>query len=215
MQLFLYQLYLPMQSIFNLIKNRLNVSKNTIYQIISLLFFEENMKKLILFALVSGAMSTSAMAVDMGHGKINFTGNIISSPCSIDPESDEQTVELGKITDTTLLGGGKSSPQTFDVALTNCNSATLSKGVQLTFTGSPADFDTSNQTLGIVGTASGAGVQITNGAGQVVKLGEASPFQMIQDGKNTLRFAAYVIGDGDNVKVGEFSSVANFTLNYE
>lgn len=203
-----------MQSILNSIKNRLNISNNTIYRTIFLLF-EENMKKTIFIALVSSAISASTFAADMGHGTINFKGNIISAPCSIDPKSEAQDVVLGQITDTALAGGGKSSPQTFDVTLSNCSAATMEKGVQLTFTGAAADFDPTNQTLGIVGTASGAGVQITNGAGKVVTLGEPSPFQSIQDGTNSLRFAAYVIGDGDNVKVGEFSSVANFTLNYE
>lgn len=173
------------------------------------------MKKIILFALVSGAISSSALAADMGHGKVTFKGSIITAPCSISPSSIDQTVELGQIADSTLAGGGKSTPSTFDVLLTNCNVASLQKGVQLTFSGAAAAFDSKNQTLGIVGTASGAGVQITNAAGQIITLGTASPFQVIQNGNNTLRFGAYLIGDGDNATVGEFSSVADFTLNYE
>ena len=173
------------------------------------------MKKIILTALVCSAMSASVFAADMGHGKVTFKGSIITAPCSISPASIDQTIELGQVADSTLAGGGKSTPRTFDVSLENCKAATLTKGVQLTFSGSAAAFDTTNKTLGIVGTASGAGVQITNGSGEVIILGKASPFQVIQDGNNTLRFGAYLIGDGDKATVGEFNSVADFTLTYQ
>ncbi|EML7933743.1 MULTISPECIES: fimbrial protein [Providencia] len=172
------------------------------------------MKKVILATLVCSAMSASVFAADMGHGKVTFKGAIITAPCSISPVSIDQTVELGQIADSTLAGSGKSTPSTFNVLLQNCKTDTL-KSVQLTFSGAAAAFDTSNKTLGIVGTASGAGVQITNGAGEVITLGKASPLQLIQDGNNTLSFSAYLIGDGDKAAVGEFSSVTDFTLNYE
>ncbi|WP_272663232.1 MULTISPECIES: fimbrial protein [unclassified Providencia] len=172
------------------------------------------MKKLILLALVSSAMSTSVLAADMGHGKVTFKGSIITAPCSIHPDSIDQTVELGQIADSTLAESGKSTPRTFNILLEKCKIDTL-KNVQLTFSGSAASFDSTKKTLGISGDATGAGVQITNGAGQVITLGTASPLQEIQEGNNTLQFAAYLIGDGDKATVGEFSSVADFTLNYQ
>ncbi|TPW68586.1 type 1 fimbrial protein, partial [Providencia stuartii] len=92
------------------------------------------------------------------------------------------------------------------------------QGVQLTFSGAAASFDNTNKTLGIVGTGAGAGVQITNGSGNVVTLGTATPFQQIQNGNNTLNFAAYLKGNGgdiDTITAGDFSSVADFTLSYE
>ncbi|HGN2081406.1 TPA: fimbrial protein [Providencia stuartii] len=176
------------------------------------------MKKLFLLALVSTAMSTSVLAADMGHGKVNFKGSIIDAPCSISPDSIDQTVELGQISNVALVGGGKSSPRTFDIALENCDMTGFDKGVQLTFSGAAASFDNTNKTLGIVGTGAGAGVQITNGSGNIITLGEPTPFQNIQDGKNTLRFSAYLVGNGkgiDTITPGEFSSVADFTLSYE
>ncbi|HEM8866643.1 TPA: type 1 fimbrial protein, partial [Providencia stuartii] len=106
----------------------------------------------------------------------------------------------------------------FDIALENCDVTNLTKGVQLTFTGAAASFDTTNKTLGIVGTGAGAGVQITNGSGNVLTLGAPTPFQNIQDGNNTLRFSAYLVGNGGDISTitpGDFSSVADFTLSYE
>ncbi len=176
------------------------------------------MKKLFLLALVSSAMSASVLAADMGHGKVNFKGSIIDAPCSISPDAIDQTVELGQISNMALVDGGKSSPRSFDIALENCDVTALTKGVQLTFSGAAASFDNTNKTLGIVGTGSGAGVQITNGSGNIITLGTPTPFQNIQDGNNTLRFSAYLMGNGGDIKTitaGEFSSVADFTLSYE
>ncbi|EKT60438.1 fimbrial protein [Providencia rettgeri] len=159
-----------------------------------------------------------ANAADQGHGKVTFKGSIIEAPCSISPDSIDQTVELGQISNMALVSGGKSTPRSFDIALENCDVTALTKGVQLTFTGAAASFDATSKTLGIVGTGAGAGIQITNGGGNIVTLGTATPFQNIQSGDNTLRFSAYLKGNGGDITTitaGDFSSVADFTLSYE
>jgi type 1 fimbria pilin len=176
------------------------------------------LNNIALATVIALGMASFANAADQGHGKVTFKGAIIDAPCSISPDSIDQTVELGQISNMALADGGKSTPRTFDIALENCDVTSLAKGVQLTFTGAAASFDTTNKTLGIVGTGSGAGVQITNGSGNVVTLGTATPFQQIQDGNNTLRFSAYLMGNGgalSTITVGDFSSVADFTLSYE
>ncbi|HHN8583815.1 TPA: fimbrial protein [Providencia rettgeri] len=171
-------------------------------------------KSIAMGTFLALGLASAANAADMGHGKVTFKGSIITAPCSIHPDSIDQTVELGQIADSTLAESGKSTPRTFNILLEKCKIDTL-KNVQLTFSGAAASFDSTKKTLGISGDATGAGVQITNGAGQVITLGTASPLQLIQEGNNTLQFAAYLIGDGDKATVGEFSSVADFTLNYQ
>lgn len=176
------------------------------------------MKTIAMATFMALGLASAANAADQGHGKVTFKGSIIDAPCSISPDSIDQTVELGQISNMALVDGGKSSPRTFDIALENCDVTNLTKGVQLTFTGAAASFDTTNKTLGIVGTGAGAGVQITNGSGNVITLGTATPFQNIQDGNNTLRFSAYLMGNGGDISTitpGDFSSVADFTLSYE
>lgn len=183
------------------------------------------MKKILLATLISGAMSASVFAADMGHGKVTFKGAIIDAPCSISPNSIDQTVDLGQVSNAVLVGGGKSSQRVFDIALENCD-VSDKKGVQLTFSGAAASFDNTNKTLGIVGTASGAGIQITNGSGNVVTLGTPTPLQAILEGNNTLHFSAYLMGDPTQTGTGEsaqnatitsgdFSAIADFTLSYQ
>ena len=89
------------------------------------------------------------------------------------------------------------------------------KTVQATFTGAAS---AGNQNLlGITGTAKGASIAITNGAGEVIVLGQPSPAQILQDGNNTLALSAYLQGDGDTATIvpGSFQSVTDFTLSYQ
>lgn len=169
------------------------------------------LNKTVLAIVVALGMSSVAHAANQGQGKVIFNGAIVDSPCSIHPESEQQTVELGQISNAALKDGGKSTPRNFSIALENCALDAKNK-VSLTFTG--MESKAGNGLLGITGTAEGASVVITSGDGAQIALGEATKEQQLQDGNNTLNFSAYVQGDGADVTEGEFQSVADFTLAY-
>ncbi|HAT4999466.1 TPA: type 1 fimbrial protein [Serratia marcescens] len=172
-------------------------------------------------AVVAFGLSSTAFAADQGHGKVTFTGAIIDAPCSINPDSIDQTVELGQISKVALLNGGKSTPRNFSVDLENCTfekdagGALLKNKVALTFTGMASQGN--NDLLGITGSAKGASVAITDGSGATIKLGKPTKTQELQSGNNTLNFSAYLQGDSASNAViteGEFQAVADFTLAY-
>lgn len=174
------------------------------------------MNKTLLAAVIAFGAVSMANAADQGHGKVTFTGSIIDAPCSISPETSDQTVELGQISNVALKGGGKSTPRNFDIQLENCSfgEPAAKNKVAVTFTGMESAAD--NGLLGITGTAKGASVAITQADGEVIKLGKPSKQQTLQDGNNTLSFAAYMQGDGASATIteGDFQSVADFTLAY-
>ncbi|KKZ18011.1 fimbria A protein [Serratia marcescens] len=181
------------------------------------------LNKIMMVAAVAFGLSSTAFAADQGHGKVTFTGSIIDAPCSINPDSIDQTVELGQISKVALLNGGKSTPRNFSIDLENCTFATGTQGaleknkVALTFTGMAANATSADSLLGITGTAKGAGVAITDGSGAVIKLGKPTKAQELQNGSNTLNFAAYLQGDSASTAViteGDFQAVADFTLAY-
>lgn len=175
-----------------------------------------NLNKAFLAAAVVFGMSSVAYAAGEGQGKVTFMGSIIDAPCSITPESDDQTVELGQISKVALLNGGKSTPRNFSIDLENCSFGALGEKnkVSVTFTG--MESAAGNGLLGITGTATGASIAIMSGDGQLITLGEPTNEQTLQDGDNTLRFAAYVQGDGASATIteGDFQAVTDFTLAY-
>lgn len=183
-----------------------------------------NVSKLVVamglgMALVSGAAmaedTAPATPTDQGHGTVKFTGSIIDAPCSIAPDDNgEQVVDLGEVSKKLMESGGTSNPKNFEIKLEQCDISDGKSSVTATFTGA-ASADNPDL-LGITGTAKGASIAITDGSGQLIKLGTASPAQKLQTGNNTLEFSAYLQGKtGVAVVPGSFTSVADFTLAYQ
>ncbi|MCR1574222.1 fimbrial protein [Klebsiella aerogenes] len=178
------------------------------------------MNKIMIAVVAFGMVGmANAAPTDAGHGTVKFEGSIIDAPCSITPDTVDQTVNLGQISNVALKDGGKSSPKNFYIKLENCDVSTA-KNVTATFTG--ANSAGNPDLLGITGTARGASIAITDGAGSLIKLGSSTKPQGIQDINNTLAFSAYLQGDmaadgttGAEIVPGEFSSIANFTLAYQ
>lgn len=174
------------------------------------------MKKTLLAAVIAFGSVSLAQAADQGGGKVTFTGSIIDAPCSISPEAADQTVELGQISNISLQNGGKSVPRNFTIDLESCSFGTpgAKNKVNVTFSGSESAG--SKNMLGITGSAKGASVVITDGAGTPLDLGQASKAQALQEGKNSLKFAAYLQGDGASAAIvpGDFQATADFKLAY-
>ncbi|MBF7981209.1 MULTISPECIES: fimbrial protein [Rahnella] len=173
-----------------------------------------NIQKIVLIlAMASGVAMGAANAKDQGHGTITFTGSIIDAPCSITPESSDQTIDLGQVSNLALKDGGRSIPQVFTIKLEQCD-ITTSKTVTTTFSGTASSAN--KDLLGLAGTAKGASIGISTTTGDLVKLGSASPAQALLTGTNNLSFAAYLQGDGASATIvpGSFQSVANFALDY-
>ncbi|WP_199638703.1 fimbrial protein [Serratia sp. PAMC26656] len=173
------------------------------------------LNKIMMAAVLAfGATSMMAQAANQGAGTVTFKGAIIDAPCSIAPESVDQTVDMGQVSNVALKKGGKSMPRPFDIKLEQCDTSTM-KTVTTTFSGKSSA--TSADRLGIIGNASGASIAITDMASNPIKLGVATPTQTLNDGNNTLRFAAYLQGDGASAAVvpGDFTAVADFKLAYQ
>lgn len=170
------------------------------------------------------SMIANAAVKDQGHGTVTFKGAITEAPCSITPESVDQTVNLGQISNVALKDGGHSMPKNFQIKLENCEVSAGSgtpvvgknNAISITFSGASSVSDST--LLGITGTAKGAGIAITDGSGRLIELGKASSAQTLSNGGNTLSFSAYLKGSADKDAVvvpGEFQSVADFTLAYQ
>lgn len=176
------------------------------------------MKKTLLAAvIVFGSVSLAqAAAPDQGSGRITFQGSIIDAPCSIKPDSATQTVQLGQISNVALKNGGKSEPRSFKIELEGCDfeKSDGKNKVSVSFNGTESA-GIPNM-LGISGSASGASVVITDGAGTPLKLGEASKAQALLEGDNSLQFSAYLQGDGASATIvpGKFQAWADFKLAY-
>lgn len=169
-------------------------------------------KKLMAVSLISlGVVSSACVAAEHGHGNVSMVGSIISTPCTISPESVEQTVDLGQVLGAVLEQEGKSIPRNFDIKLENCDVGT-GQSITVTFNGVASTQN--DNLLAISGTASGAGIAITHD-GDTVKPGGTTKAIPLVNGNNMLHFTTYIQGEsGKNIIPGDFTAVANFSLNY-
>ncbi|HEK1094865.1 TPA: type 1 fimbrial protein [Proteus mirabilis] len=178
-----------------------------------------------LAAVISGTMSMSALAVqsNQGHGTVTFKGEVIDAPCSISSDTINQIVEFGEISNTSLANGGSSKPKSFKIILEDCVFPEDSSNdkVKITFSGAGASFD--SKLLGVTGLNPGEhvkniGIQLTDTNGTPINMGMSTAQEIqLQKGKNILQYSAFVQGANvtvDQIPLGSFEGVSNFTLAY-
>ncbi|HDW7645115.1 TPA: type 1 fimbrial protein [Escherichia coli] len=175
------------------------------------------MKKLFLGASITMALAVSgANAAEIqGQGTVNFKGEVIDSPCSIAPESVDQTIQFGQISKAVLEKGGESVRKSVDIKLINCE-FDAPKTVTATFSGATGD-TTKNELT----TAGNTGVAIVMSAadGTQVSFDGSSPAGKLalKPGENTLKYVTWVKKGTDTkgaVSEGAFEAVAQFNLTY-
>ncbi|MGC0878810.1 fimbrial protein [Pantoea agglomerans] len=181
--------------------------------------------KLSLVALATGLgmtmVSVFAQAAG-GGGTVNFNGEIIDAPCSIAPESVDQTVSLGKVSATALKNGGEAESVPFKIKLLNCDLGTV-KTVTATWGGTESTAQPG--TWGLTGTAAGAGIVLRDVSFKAIKPGEVTAATGLNAGGNVIAMSATLRGDspsgtGTDAKAatitpGTFTSVASFSLTYQ
>ncbi|WP_421512472.1 fimbrial protein (plasmid) [Enterobacter sp. JS8-1] len=155
------------------------------------------------------ALSFSAVA----DTDLQFKGVLISDPCIVDTDSEEQVVEMGTIAAKTFINHQRSAPKNFKILLKECD-LSLGNTVSVTFDGKE---DISQPgTFAVTGDASGVAIALEDTNGKPIKPGEElKPVQLYQ-GETVLNYVAYVQGsDFSKVKEGAFESKAVFFLEYE
>lgn len=177
-------------------------------------------KKTLLVCTLATVMFSATANATQGSGLVHFKGTVINAPCGIDPDSVEQTVDFGQISQSYLNGGNKTRPVDFDIKLVNCEPAALTNGVKVNFSGGTYADKTQ---LATSGQATNSAIKISSQSnGSIVEFGKDiyTDSQELIDGNNTLKFSAWVEqalinGAAATVDVGTFGATANFNLAYD
>jgi len=177
------------------------------------------MKQMTIAKLVAvaaaGLLSQAAFA---DGGTVNFNGQIVNSPCSIAPSSQNITVPMGTVSSAALSAvGNKSTPSKFQILL-QCVSLPKT-GASVTFTGTadatvPANLALANAGQVGVSSATGVAIQLGDSAGTPIALGSASGTYTLGLGDNPLNFQAAYIATKSAVTVGPANATAQFVITY-
>lgn len=169
------------------------------------------MKARGVFLSVIMSAGTVFPAVAASGGQITFEGLVLETPCSIDAGDLDQKVDFGIISKSQVNLGGQTPAKVFSIKLMDCEFATAGTATT-TFNGQAGHDDT----FGVSGQAKNVGVVLVSNGKRIAPGSNIQ--QPVQAGNNTLNFQAFVEGDPDTTKaveVGDFTSVANFTIAYQ
>lgn len=180
------------------------------------------MKKIVLATLVAGAfLSSSAFAGTQVHGgKVNFAGEIISGACSIDSDSNNQTVKMNSMKADAFktVGDGSGVKNKFTIVLRDCqtDSTVTDNVLTVAFKGTSDNTVQSilkNEASGFE-KANNVGIAIYDSKEDKIDLGSESASIPFTDGNNTLVFHADYEATALPVTAGTVQAVADFYLTY-
>ncbi|MFU9137967.1 fimbrial protein [Erwinia tasmaniensis] len=168
-------------------------------------------KKIYALALLT-TLSGVAHAAD---GTIQFKGEIIDTACTVSPQSANQIVTMGQVSDKAFRAAGDTASATaFYIDLANCPASAQSASVK--FDGSPYEGD--NTTLALTetdGAATGVGIQIRNADNSPLPLFTRSQSITLTESKtNRLNFSAVYIAKASTVTAGPADATATFSVVY-
>lgn len=167
--------------------------------------------KIVLATIISSSLIVMfpALAHD---ATINITGAVSNTTCSVSSDSINKSVDLGSYSITSFNSTGKSSmPAQFTINLENCGS--ISRGVEVKFTGTSDTAFPDYFKLSSDSTGSGVAIELTDDTKKLIPAGGTSKAYSISSGATTksLVFYAQMVANGEKVESG--SIISNVTFN--
>lgn len=168
---------------------------------------------------LAGGVAQAATTIVNG-GTVHFTGEIVEAACAVSTDSADQTVPLGQYRTTEFSAAGDTTTsKPFNIVLHNCDT-TVANEASVAFTGQT---DAKDATLlatsaGDNGTAAtGVGIEILDNQSSTLKPdGQTySAAQTLNDGTNTIPFAARYKATTATVAAGQANADATFVMKYE
>ncbi|MGG8041373.1 fimbrial protein [Klebsiella aerogenes] len=178
--------------------------------------FHSVMLPSILALLVMGQCFSEAGAAEHGHGRVNMQGSIIDTPCAIDVNSRDQTIDMAVIPVGQIIRDNHGPERAFHIRLINCtltplrpNSPDWSK-FRITFDGP----STGQNLFRVSGDARGVGLQIADTAGAVAIPGEAMPAAELLIGNMQLNYTLRLMSNREHLRAGAYRTTIRFKLDY-
>ncbi|KFK95429.1 MULTISPECIES: fimbrial protein [unclassified Serratia (in: enterobacteria)] len=174
---------------------------------------KKNIVNAALFSLI-----VATPAVFAADGTINFVGEVTDVACTVDTNSQNLTVTLGKVASSAFSGiGSKAAPTQFQLVLKDCPAAATSAVVKFDGTSVTGD----NSVLALtpaVDAAQGVAIELSDASQQVVRLFENSQPYTLETGVgsvNNLNFVARYKAISNTITAGIANASAQFTIVYQ
>lgn len=169
-----------------------------------------------LLVLSLTGLLTPACANDQGHGRVNMQGSIIDTPCAIDVNSRDQTIDMDTIPVGQIIRDGFGPRKTFRIRLINCSLTPLKPGrpdwstFRITFDG-----PTTRQNLfSVSGAARGVGLRITDASGAIAVPGQPMSAGELMTDSMQLDYTLRLMSNREHLRAGTYRTAIRFKLDY-
>lgn len=144
---------------------------------------------------------------------VHFSGTLVSEPCQLSQDSEEQVVDFGSINKGIFNNNRLTAAKSINIQLINCD-VSIAENVVFIFNG---EEDVSQPGFfSVTGDASGIAVMLINDNGTQIKPGQKIPAKKIINLDNGFTFYAAVYGpDSDLIIPGDFTSTLLFSMSYD
>ncbi|WP_337263553.1 MULTISPECIES: fimbrial protein [unclassified Serratia (in: enterobacteria)] len=189
-------------------------------------------------ALLLSSASTQAVslleAIEGTSGTVHFYGGLLTSPCSLTPDSQDQAIDLGEINARAFQNtGDQSLPVRFSLSFHNCllgaravvdnpNGQRDAEATRLYLQGEQAatllflgDSDVHNpELLKLHGGVQGIALRLKDDRGRDLPINQQSRPYMLQPGSNTLWFSAQLESTQQYTQANAFGGVVHVQIVY-
>ncbi|AOO58988.1 fimbrial protein [Raoultella ornithinolytica] len=156
------------------------------------------------------------IAAPQGEGAVFIRGEVLYTPCAIDLDSRDQTIEMGDTPVSDIATKGYGPTRTFTIRLINClmlpapgNSKYDSEYYQITF-----EPMTGTARFAIRGEAQGIELAIRDTEGNMAQPGVAFPAREVTAGSMNLNYSLQLVSNGQPLKAGDYQSLIRFRMDY-
>jgi major type 1 subunit fimbrin (pilin) len=180
--------------------------------------------KLSAVALIAGSYASLAFAADeVTQGKVNFTGKLVDMTCSIEADSQDQTVTLPTMSTTSLAKDGDvAGSRMFDIKVEKCPSSVKKVAAHFETTNlDPATRNAKNLDEDQPTGAKQVTVELLDSDGTTpLKLGTTGSYVNVKEsspagnGTATLSYGGRYHATGATT-AGTVKAIVSFTLAYE
>ncbi|MGC0850361.1 fimbrial protein [Pantoea agglomerans] len=155
-------------------------------------------------------------AAQQGGGAVIIKGEVFYTPCAIDLDSRDQTIDMGVTPLSEIATKGYGPTRTFTVRLINClmlpkpgQSQYDSEYYQITF-----EPMTGTDRFSIQGDAEGIELAIHDTDGNHAQPGIPFPAKEVTTGSMSLNYALQLVSNGQTLKAGDYQSLIRFRMDY-
>lgn len=177
---------------------------------------EANLKILLCILLSVWLFNGSARAEKpLDHTHVTMEGNILDTPCSIDPGSRDQTISMGNTPVGMIARDGVGRPVPFSIRLQDCVLQRFNQRLpdwqsfSITFDGISDGHD-----FAVKGTASGVALRLFDTDGNIAFPGEPLPRRQLVTGDQELLFKLQLVRNNHPLNKGDYYAVINFGISY-